>query len=107
MNAKEKFQAMAETRNRYEDIHPHSIKDHRHMAEKCPSDVCSDCSLDDNSSPCEDSDCSKRNNLNFYRQSQLTKSLGNLTRGGYRHSVALPDMNYKYCNRVGLAAIDY
>lgn len=107
MNAKEKFQAMAETRNRYEDSHPHSIKDHRHMAEKCPSDVCSDCSLDDNSSPCEDSDCSKRNNLNFYRQSQLTKSLGNLTRGGYRHSVALPDMNYKYCNRVGLAAIDY
>lgn len=107
MNAKEKFQAMAETRNRYEDIHPHSIKEHRHMAEKCPSDVCSDCSLDDNSSPCEDSDCSKRNNLNFYRQSQLTKSLGNLTRGGYRHSVALPDINYKYCNRVGLAAIDY
>jgi hypothetical protein len=99
LNAKEKFQAIAEQRNRYADMQ----KDHRQVAtpEKCPSD----CSLDDNS--CEDSDCSKRNELSFYRQSHLTKSLGNLNRGGYRHSVALPDMNYKYCNRVGLAAIDY
>jgi hypothetical protein len=107
MNAKEKFQAMAE-RNRYDEIHSHHtpVKDHR-LPEKCPSDVCSECSLDENSSPCEDSDCSKRNNRNFYRQSFLTKSLGNLTKGGYRHSVALPDMSYKYCNRVGLAAIDY
>lgn len=107
MNAKEKFQAMAE-KNRYDDIHPHhsTTKDYR-LSDKCPSDVCSECSLDENSSPCEDSDCSKRNNLNFYRQSFLTKSLGNLTKGGYRHSVALPDMSYKYCNRVGLAAIDY
>lgn len=107
LNAKEKFQAIAEQRNRYDDIRPHSNKDHRLMMEKCSSDVCSECSLDDNSSPCEDSDCSKRNNMNFYRQSHLTKSLGNLTRGGYRHSVALPEMSYKYCNRVGLAAIDY
>jgi hypothetical protein len=104
LSAKEKFQAIAEQRNRYDMPKEH----HRQQVavEKCPSDVCSDCSVDDNS--CEDSDCSKRNELSFYRQSHLTKSLGNLNRGGYRHSVALPDMSYnKYCNRVGLAAIDY
>ena len=106
MNAKEKFQVMAE-RNKYDDIRP--SKGYKNL-EKYSNDVCSECSLDldENSSPCG-SDCSRQKNSNFYRQSHFTKSLGNLTKGGYRHSVALPEasFNYKYCNRVGLAAIDY